>query len=547
MKKIQNVLLLLSTFSLLSCTNNNEDSKDSSNSSSPSSSVKEETRSLDEMCQDLEKEISLSGELLMRNYDSTGKLTSSDKGGMAVAFGENSYYLTSNFFNSDITLWRGEDGDAVTYDLDRDNKIVENKFLDSSKEPISFNEYENPFLINYQSYLQKTEGEDSYTLKTTNVTGKNKAKTIMRRVANINLPDISLFKMTYKNGKFDTLLVETPKNQTSEGSGSYDLTITLTFDLSEKDKDIPVPTPLKHESYHDTLMTAFNYLENGKYSYTMEFIDNSGESPLTHYYYEAVDTDFVFQGSLTSKNDDKATMERSYILVNDKEEEGVDKGVHQLLLLDDGSYGYYSTVPQFNSQPITDIKRYTPYRSVAVESFVKQDDGAYLMSTSQTGSLASKITKFTDLDLSATMEIELSLNSDNKISAMYFSSEYYEVHLTYDYSDQSFSKLGFEKKDLQSVDGFRLYAGTYKFKFKNEDVVLVVSGTLKNPKVTWNDVDVTFDGEPYFPTLNQIYFIYGKNSFYLMKTKDEEGNVNYVVGCFDGPDKDETSSIATRS
>ena len=540
MKK-NNAILILSIFSLLSCANGDVPSNVTSDSSE-----QKVTRSLDEMYQDLEGEIALSGDLLMRSYDSSGQEVATDEGGMGVAFGENSYYLTSNFFNSDITLWRGSDGNAVTYDLDRDNKIVANNFLDSAThEPISFEQYENPFLVNYKPYLTKDGESDSYSISVDSSINKSKIKSIMRRIANINLPDVDGFKMTFKNGAFDKLVVTTPK--ISSDTGSYDVTISLTFDLSDKDKDILVPSPLKHEAYHDTLLTAFDYLENGKYSYVMTLIDNSSEAPATYYYYEAVDRDFFFQGSLKSINAKVATMERAYILVNDKEEEGVDKGVHELLIKGDGTYGYYSTVPNFNNVPITDIKRYTPYRSVAVESFVKKDEGTYLMSTSQTGSLASKITKFANLDLSATNEIELKLNSDNKVASMHFASDSYEVLLSYDYSESSFAKLGFKKENLQPVDGFSLYDGTYIFQFKGEQVSLVVSGTLKNPKITWNGKDVAFDGEPYFPTLNQIYFIYGGNSFYLKEKVDDEGNVTYLVGCFDGQDQNEPEAIATRS
>lgn len=548
-------ILFASAFSLISCaeqgtSSNRPDSSMSSTSSSSEASSASSTeevkdRSLDEMYEDLQGEIALSGDLLMRNYDSTGKEYSTDEGNMGVAFGTNSYYLTSNFFDSDITLWRGEDGAAVTYDLDRDNKIVENKFLDSSNQPISFDNYENPFLVNYKSYFSKDDQDKSYHISTESDINKSKIKQIMRRIANISLPDVNLFKMTYKDGKFDQLQVTTPKISTD--SGSYDLTITLNFDLSSKDKDIPVPTPLKHETYHDTLLAAFDYLESGKYSYTMKYVDNSGDAPATYYYYEAVDKDFIFQGSLKSTADQKATMEAGYILVNDKENEGVDKGVHQLLIKKDGTYAYYSTVPQYNGSPIKDIKRYTPYRSVAIESFTKKDDGTYTMSTSQTGSLAYNITKYTNLDLSATSGIELTLNSDNKVATMHFISATYEAELTYDYSDSAFNKLGFKKEDLQAVDGYSLYDGTYKFKFKDEDVILIVSGSLKDPHITWNDKEVSFDGSPYFPTLNQIYFIYEKNSFYLKEATDGEGNVSYLVGCFDGPDQDEKEAIATRS
>ncbi|HBS10349.1 MAG TPA: hypothetical protein DEA28_01250 [Firmicutes bacterium] len=530
MLKNKNIILLVSSFLLVSC-----------------GKVESKVRSLDEMYSDLEQEIALSGTLLMLNYDTNQKEYAKDEGQMGVAFGSNSYYLSSNFFDSDITLWKNNDGYAVTYDLDRDNKIVENTFLDNNKNPISFDNYENPFLTNYKSYLVKDENSNSYSIPTTSNLNKSKIKEIMKKVANINLPDVNSFVLTYKDYKFDTLTVTTPKISTDNGY-YYDLSISLSFDLSSKDKDIPIPTPLKHESYHDTLLKAFNYLEDGKYSFTMELIDNSDESSSkTYYYYEAVDTDFVYQGSLDSLNSTKSTMEVGYYLVNDKESEGVDKGVHELLLLNDNSYGYYSTVPNYNNKPITDIKRYTPYRATAVESFIKRDNNIFTMSTSQVSSFATNITKFINLNLSGTNDIELTLNDDNKIDTMHFLSEYYEVNLTYDYSSDAFNKLGFRKEDLKPVDGYSLYNGTYKFNFKKEDVTLVISGTLKNPTITWNGNNVTFDGTPYFPTLNQIYFIYNGNSFYLKEATTQDGKITYLVGCFDGPDSNELEVTATRS
>lgn len=542
MKKIKSLILLSMLGILASCggkTVNPPDSKtdpdDTDNPNKPNNPIV--LKDFSELVKDLKTSFNVSGTIkLYQDEEVDNEYTST----FNTKFTDETYhydvttgteYIEVNYFKMSTKT-----GDYVgTYSLDLNNTPVlgYTDTTDGDHMPWSF--VSNPFNDGKcdPAFFTKTETGDFYLdFSLDNEESRFRQEAARDLVSKLTVLNVSSYesfniKLDEKKEKIDEIEFKTKPTTDKEGYSLYYLVSMKVNSDQTIDNSANKLEPLKHEKYHDTLKSAFDYMLKNGYSFSrFDNISGSEMPELIGYY----DPTTVYYCMPNNKADYSGL-----ILKED--------GVHEIVD-ENGKYYYEGDVLSYDGEKVTDLTNYLPSRVDPVEGFTyNEKDKTYIMETTNYVSadrFVYYIDPFIDYDdvayKSTFSKVELTLNSENKISSII---GYTESGSTLEYDlEYSAKNLPFVSSELTKFDSsssmFGTYEGTLKLvgttdkvakfdgksitinikevanKYSTEYLIMVnIPGEYDN----YAGVNVTFSN-------NTFYFTVGEADFVLKKEAD---------------------------
>ncbi len=558
MKKIKSLILLSILGILTSCggkTVNPPDSKtdpdDTDNPNKPNDPIV--LKDFSELVKDLKTSFNVSGTIkLYQDEEADNEYTST----FNTKFTDETYHydVTTGTEYGEVNYFKmsTKTGDyAGTYYLDLNNKPVLDytDTTDGDHMPRSF--VSNPFNDTTcdPAFFTKTETGDFY-LDFSLDNGKNgfrqqAAKNLVSKLTVLKNSSYESFKIKLdeRKEKIDEIEFKTKPTTDKEGYSLYYLVSMKVNSDQTIDNSANKLEPLKHEKYHDTLKSAFDYMFNNGYSFSrFDNISGSEMPELIGYY----DPTTVYYCMPNNKADYSGL-----ILKED--------GVHEIVD-ENGKYYYEGDVLSYDGEKVTDLTNYLPSRVDPVEGFTyNEKDKTYIMETTNYASadrFVYYIDPFIDFDdvayKSTFSKVELTLNSENKICSII---SYTESGSTLEYDlEYSTKNLPFVSSELTKFDSsssmFGTYEGTLKLvgttdkvakfdgksitinikevanKYSTEYLIMVnIPGEYDN----YAGVNVTFSNNTFYFTVDEADFVLKKEADgkYALTMEDTNKYLSY--------------------
>lgn len=558
MKKNKSLILLSMLGILASCGGNtvnppdsNPDPDDTDNPNKPNDPIV--LKDFSELVKDLKTSFNVSGTIkLYQDEEVDNKYTST----FNTKFTDETYHydVTTGTEYGEVNYFKmsTKTGDyAGTYYLDLNNKPVLDytDTTDGDRMPWSF--VSNPFNDTAcdPAFFTKTETGDFY-LDFSLDNGKNgfrqqAAKNLVSKLTVLKNSSYESFKIKLdeRKEKIDEIEFKTKPTTDKEGYSLYYLVSMKVNSDQTIDNSANKLEPLKHEKYHDTLKSAFDYMFNNGYSFSrFDNISGSEMPELIGYY----DPTTVYYCMPNNKADYSGL-----ILKED--------GVHEIVD-ENGKYYYEGDVLSYDGEKVTDLTNYLPSRVDPVEGFIyNEKDKTYIMETTNYVSadrFVYYIDPFIDYDdvayKSTFSKVELTLNSENKISSII---GYTESGSTLEYDlEYSTKNLPFVSSELTKSDSsssmFGTYEGTLKLvgttdkvakfdgksitinikevanKYSTEYLIMVnIPGEYDN----YAGVNVTFSNNTFYFTVDEADFVLKKEADgkYALTMEDTNKYLSY--------------------
>ena len=430
-------------------------SSENSSSTSSQSSAKAKTP-LNELFKEYQKNFTANGTITEVSENGDESVTT-----FATKFTDSSYHYdyTLNGNAGSIDYFKVEENQNSylgSYSIDRDDKLVLEKIVDEDNNPMSWSYVSNPFLDNEMDasfFSEDSKGNFYLDFSLDSTAAENRylaCRDIVSKIPLLNVTRFETFKINVKNDAIESFFIETKQLEDNNGEKFY-YEIEFTLDAEQShDHQADKPTVYPHESYHDTLKNAIDYLLTGPYSFSRNV---SGVTTAFSHLEGYLSSDLVYYQS-TSDNFDGLVMKDGY--------------AHEIIYKND-NYHYDESIKSYDGEPVRNLSDFLPMREVAVEAFrYDQDKDIYVLKNE-----ATNFTVFFDVflglnsgfeDASQVDEVDVKLNKD-KVSSITYKIGNGIINYTYKYDE---SLLPFVKENLTAYDAKDIFYGTFKGTLQGE-------------------------------------------------------------------------------
>lgn len=306
---------------------------------------------------------------------------------------------------------------------------------------------------------------------------------MVSKIPLLNVTRFESFVINVKDDKINSFFIETKQLEDNKGEKfSYEIEFTIDANQSH-DHQANKPSPYPHESYHDTLKGAIDYLLTGPYSFSRNV---SGVTTAFSHLEGYLSTDLVYYQS-NAENFDGLVLKDGY--------------GHEIIYKN-GSYHYDESIKSYDGEPVKDLSDFLPIREVAIEAFrYDKDKDIYVLKDE-----ATNFTVFFDVflglnsgfeDASQVDEVDVKLNKD-KVSSITYKIGKGIINYTYKYDD---SLLPFAKDSLTAYDAKDIFYGTFKGTLQGEGSKSGFEVEIKVVKVK-NQDKYTSAKEPYLTNVS---------------------------------------------
>lgn len=453
---------------LISC-NGSADSTSDVTSSSDAPKVSENS-SLADSSQSSAKPKTPLNELFkeyQKNFTANGTITEVSEAGdesvttFTTKFTDSSYHYdyTLNGNSGSLDYFKVEENKNSylgSYTIDKDDKLVLEKIVDEDNNPMSWSYVSNPFLDNEMDasfFSEDNKGNFYLDFSLDSSAAGNRylaCRDMVSKIPLLNVTRFESFIITVKEDRIDSFFIETKQLEDDKGEKfSYEIEFTIDADQSH-DHEADKPTVYPHESYHDTLKSAIDYLLTGPYSFSRNV---SGVTTAFSHLEGYLSTDLVYYQS-TSDNFDGLVLKDGY--------------GHEIIYKN-GSYHYDESIKSYDGEAVKDLSDFLPIRQVAIEAFqYDKDKDVYVLKDE-----ATNFTVFFDVflglnsgfeDAEKVDEVDVKLNKE-KVSSITYKIGKGIINYTYKYDD---SLLPFTKDSLTAYDAKDIFYGTFKGTLEGE-------------------------------------------------------------------------------
>ena len=433
---------------------------------SPSSSASETSKTIEQVFSDV---ASATGLTLTGTGTRTYSDGSKETDNRVVKFSPSSYSLKATGPNPLEYAAYDDNGKAVNYSIDTDNKVVKKDVtLSSDGTTAEFSFFSNPFSA-YKATSFTKEGEDSLSFNLSDKTTLSALAHTASLTTLYNLTDFASASFTLSDGLLSFDLVT---NKVAIDWRDRTISYHFSIDISPlTDHTTAIPTPLKHYDYHDTLSNAFKVLENGKYKVSYQYHINGRNYDYIGDYYQS---DNVKRKKTSSTEEGEVYSADGYYLKDGK--------YYDIKKLPKQDKYYYSREEAAYPNP-TEIKF-----AIAPEFFIKDENDYVIENLNANTVFAENITPFLIASSSVT-KTTVSLNSNSQVSVIKFSGSGISITFTYDYSKEAYSQYD----NIQQRSKREIFNGTYTFEATPGTTTTIVAN---NGKATLNggkEVDATIN------------------------------------------------------
>lgn len=434
------------------------------------------------------------------------------EGELSLILGNESYHIEiTGDLGLTSTLYKGEDDTVLHYYITSNNEVEYEVLEDDEGNLFQWKDYDNPFrYISAESFTADEADPSVYRLDIKDTEKSAEAIYATSNLVYSTYPSLEDFSLKIVDDEITSIHIKTPVFTDSLGSSyyEYDLTISLPEDFEE----YPLPTPLETKPYHTTLRNALTTLENDTYKAVqlMTYYGDDTEYVTDCYYGEGGDS-YLFIYDQTYDESD------GYI-VKDGE-------AHQLVYDEENGTYSYNTFTMEKAEKLTGF-------NIATEFFTYDETtGAYTLTGEIAGVFLYGIQPFEDPQNYASTEVNIYLNSNNKISKIEASGDGHVSSIEYLYEGYT---LPFDLETISAFDPLPAllanHAGSYTYSNYDDTITgtLVVTETsVTLDGVLATDLSVNDYGELAFLINGEEYSINsrgnrlykGYDMFYLTKVE----------------------------
>ena len=534
MKKIHYLLVLgLISSSLFSC-NNKEKEKS--------------VRTINKLYEDLANSFRVSGTISEFYNKNETKSTFNTR------FTTESFHYDVKTSSSEgaVNYFKSEDNFACEYVINSENKLELQNATTSDGEKMGWSFVSNPFLdekcdLSFFSKKDEATYYLDFSLDTDTNTNRNAfARNIVSKLPILNVSVFDTFELKIIDDNISTIYIKTKEVSTTTDTIHYEVNMELNNDQTI-DNTADIISPLKHESYHDTLKEAFDYMFTNGFSVSREADVAGTKYGLINAYYS---NDIVYYVD-PNKTDDFS----GFVLKDGKAHE---------IINENKKYYYEEDAYSLDGKTYDSLSSFLPKRVVPVESFIYNEENKNYVFTEIDNLSPDKFTFYfdpiTDLDdasYSITMDtVELTLDENNhitEIKSICNENQFITYKISYNKGVLPFDATTLEsynsktslfgtyegvlalKKDETTTSGIydgksiKITIGSQKDKYGESYTIDVV---IDNPdNFGYRATDVSFYNNAFYFAISDIDFVLIKNSdgSYTVEVKTTSNYKTYTA------------------